>query len=259
MEEVDLGHARQRAEEAAARWGLELGEPFSLSRFSYVAPAGDDAVVKVAWEGDDESLHEPEAFELWDGDGAVRVLRRDQHWGALLEERALPGTDISALPADEALAIAVELGLKLWQPAGKPFRWIGDHVPRWLDNAERKPDSETDKGLLALAREVYTELDVGRNWLVHGDFHHHNILRHGDRHVAIDPKPYLADREFDVPTFLWNPLDYQLTDRARTEHEIRVFVDGGLDEHKIRAWTVIRGAYLGHAGREAAVIRSLLS
>jgi hypothetical protein len=45
---------------------------------------------------------------------------------------------------------------------------------------------------------------------VHGDFHHHNILRHGDGFVAIDPKPYFADREYDVPSLLWNPLGNRL-------------------------------------------------
>ena len=48
---------------------------------------------------------------------------------ALLIERARPGTDISALPEDEATAIAVAVGRRLWRPAAEPFRWIGDHVP----------------------------------------------------------------------------------------------------------------------------------
>jgi streptomycin 6-kinase len=82
------------------------------------------------------------------------------------------------------------------------------------------------------------------DWLVHGDFHHHNILRHGDQFVAIDPKPYLADREYDLPSFLWNPLDNRMDDREQTERRIAAFVAAGLDDFRIRAWTVIRGAYL---------------
>ena len=79
---------------------------------------------------------------------------------------------------------------------------------------------------------------------MHGDFHHHNILRHGERFVAIDPKPYLADREFDLPSFLWNPLGNRMGDRKQTERRIAAFVTAGLDDFRIRAWTVIRGAYL---------------
>lgn len=244
---VDLTRTKATAHRAAAEWGLELGPPFTLGRYSYVAPAGGDAVLKVAWEQDDESLHEPEALELWAGDGAVRLLRSDPATRALLEERALPGDDISELPEKDAVAIAVGVATKLWRRADAPFRWIGDHVPRWLD-AE---GSE----LTPLARELYASFEPSRAWLVHGDFHHHNILLHGDRHVAIDPKPYLADREYDVPPFLWNPLEYEMTDGAKTERRIAAFVAAGLDDHKIRAWTAIRGAYLGATEAEAALIR----
>jgi streptomycin 6-kinase len=246
--QVHLTRAKSAAHRAAEEWGIELGPPFALARYSYVVPAGHDAVLKVAWEGDDESLHEPEALELWAGDGAVRLLRSDPATRALLEERALPGDDISQLPEEEAVAIAVGVATKLWRPADAPFRWIGDHVPRWLDADESE--------LTPLARELYASFEPGRAWLVHGDFHHHNVLRHGDRHVAIDPKPYLADREYDVPSFLWNPLEYEMTDSAKTERRISAFVAAGLDDHRIRAWTAIRAAYLGATHEEAGLIRS---
>jgi streptomycin 6-kinase len=252
---VDLSSAKATAEAVAVEWELVLGEPFTLSRYSYVAPVGDDAVLKVAWAEDDEGLHEPEALERWDGNGAVRLLRRDPNSRALLEERALPGTDLSELPEDEATTIAVDIATRLWLPAGEPFRWIGDHVPRWMDNAERNGGEGTE--LLPLARELYASLEISREWLTHGDFHHHNILCHGERFVAIDPKPYLGDREYDVPSFLWNPLSYEMTDRAKTEGRIAAFVAAGLDDFKIRAWTAIRGSYLGAYPKESELIRAL--
>jgi streptomycin 6-kinase len=252
---VDLSSAKATAETVAAEWALELGESFTLSRYSYVAPVGDDAVLKVAWPEDDEGLHEPEALERWGGNGAVRLLRRDPNSRALLEERALPGGDISALPEDEATAIAVDIATRLWLPAGVPFRWIGDHVPHWMDNAEQRGDEGIE--LLPLARELYASMEIGREWLTHGDFHHHNILRHGVSFVAIDPKPYLGDREYDIPSFLWNPLSYDMTDRRKTERRIAAFVAAGLDDFKIRAWTAIRGSYLGASAEEAELIRSL--
>ena len=211
----------------------------------------------MAWEGDDEALHDAEALALWDGRGAVRVLRRDIGRGALLLERARPGTDISDLSDDEAMAVAVALGHELWQPAGAPFRWIGDHMPRWLDLAERA-DGPAERCLLLLARRLYDDLQPGRDWLVHGDFHHHNVLRHKGRYVAIDPKPYLAAREYDVYPCLHNPMTYRSVDRARTERRIAAFVDAGLDDFRIRAWAVIRGAYLIGDLDQAKVLRSLL-
>jgi len=249
-ERVDLSASKATAVKVAREWGLELGEPFELSYVSYVAPAGD-AVIKVAWDGDTESLHEGDALELWDGDGAVRLVRRSGR--ALLEERAVPGDDLSALPDDDATAIAVDLASRLWRRVGSPFRPVAPEVSRWLDDAERKGSE-----LVPLARKLLAELDPGADWLVHGDFHHHNILRRGDQFVAIDPKPYLADREYDVPSFLWNPLTNRMEDRDQTERRIAAFVGAGLDDFRIRTWTVIRGAYLrpGHADRIRALLLS---
>ena len=256
-EELDLGETRLTAEEVAREWGLTLGDPFALGRYSYVAPVGDDAVLKVAWAGDEESLDEGEALELWGGNGAVRVLRADKNRRALLEERAVPGDDISGLPEDEAVAIAVDVATRLWVRAGEPFRWVGDEIPRWLDRAER--DGGDGSELVPLARELFASLDVGREWLTHGDFHHHNILRHGDRFVAIDPKPYLADREYDLYSFLRNPLWYRMVNRDETERRIAAFVAAGLDDYKIRAWAIIRGSYLGGDSGEAELLASLLN
>ena len=249
-----LERAQAAAEAAAGEWGLELGRPFALSRFSYVAPAGEHAVLKVAWEGDDESLHEPEALSLWDGHGAVRLLRSDPVHRALLLERALPGDDISELADDEAMAIAVELGRRLWRREGEPFRHVADHVPRWLDDAR---DEGADV-LLPAARELWAELQPVGDWLVHGDFHHHNVVRHGGGHVAIDPKPFLADREYDVYTWLHNPLPHRLVDRERTERRIAAFVAAGLDDWRIRAWAIVRGAYLVGTREEAELLATLL-
>ena len=249
-ERVDLSASKATAVKVAREWGLELGEPFALSYVSYVAPAGD-AVIKVAWDGDTESLHEGDALELWDGDGAVRLFRRSGR--ALLEERAVPGNDLSALPEDQATAIAVDLASRLWRRVGSPFRPVAPEVSRWLDEAGRRGGE-----LVPLARKLLAELDPGADWLVHGDLHHHNILRRGDQFVAIDPKPYLADREYDVPSFLWNPLTNRMEDRDQTERRIAAFVGAGLDDFRIRTWTVIRGAYLrpGHADRIRALLLS---
>jgi streptomycin 6-kinase len=246
---VDLTETQATAEAVAAEWGLELGPPFALSRYSYVAPVSDDAVLKVSWAQDEESLDESDALAVWNGNGAVRLLRADKSRRALIEERAVPGNDISELAESEATAIAVELATTLWRPAGEPFRWVGDYVPGWLDNGPTE--------LTPLARELWASIDPGREWLVHGDFHHHNILRHRDRFVAIDPKPYLADREYDVYTWLHNPLPYTMN-RETTEQRIAAFVDAGLDDYRIRAWAIIRGAYLGGEGVEAEVLGSLL-
>jgi streptomycin 6-kinase len=171
-----------------------------------------------------------------------------------LEERADPGDDISALDDEEATAIAVAIAQKLWRPATVPFRSVEEDVDRWIDQAQREGN-----GLAGLARELFETAGVTPEWVVHGDLHHHNILRHGERYVAIDPKPYLAEREYDVPSFLWNPMDNYMSDREQTERRIAAFVALGLDDFKIRAWSVIRGSYLRPAEEFVRALGDLIA
>ena len=73
--------------------------------------------------------------------------------------------------------------------------------------------------------------------------HHHNILDAGGRYVAIDPKPMLGEAEFDVPPFLWNAVGSRMTVEA-TERRLDAFAVAGLDQARMRAWALVRGAYL---------------
>lgn len=241
MSRSEGSHLERVARDIASEWGIVLGPPFQLSNYSYVAPAGPEAVLKIGWPLDDESVHEPDALALWAGDGAVRLLRVDRSRRAMLLERASPGSDLAALGDAAAITIAVDVAGRLWRPAAAPFRWIGDHVPRCL--AQAAPESPASRRLLKRACELFDRIDVHGATLVHGDFHHHNVLDAGNRYVAIDPKPMLGEPEFDVPPFLWNPLGSAMT-QEETERRLASFADAGLDEGRMRAWALIRGAYL---------------
>lgn len=253
MPSIDLSDMQLTAEAVASEWGVELGEMFAMSNYSYVAPVGDGLVLKAQFPDDDESLHEAEALELWGGNGAVRLERADTARRVLLEERAVPGTDLSELPEDEATAIAVDTATRLWTPAEPPFRPVLPEIDRWLRHAAIEGST-----LVPLARELLAQLEPAADWICHGDLHHHNILRHGDRWVAIDPKPYATEREYDIPSFLWNPMWSDLSDPRRREARIAAFAAAGLDEWRIRAWTVIRGAYLRSDGSWDTQLRAVL-
>ncbi|HEV8229320.1 MAG TPA: aminoglycoside phosphotransferase family protein [Candidatus Limnocylindria bacterium] len=223
------------ATEVAAEWGLELGPRIAAGRYSYVAPAGPDAILKVIPPEDDDSDHSADALRFWDGDGAVRLLRHDPARRALLLERARPGTEAAAESEDDAIAAAVDVGRRIWRrpPLGHPYRTTSDWVRRWLAPDDRHP-------LVPVARRLFETMDVRADTLVHADFHHHNLLRHGDRWVAIDPKPRVGEPEFDVPALLSNPL-HTISTRARTERRISAFADAGLDGDRIRQWAIVRG------------------
>jgi streptomycin 6-kinase len=223
------------AGDVAAAWEVELGEPFALVLHSFAAPAGADAVLKVVPERHWESDHEPDALAHWSGKGAVQLLRHDRERRAFLIERARPGRDISGLPDAEATAIAVDIGRRLWRPAGAPFRRVADQLPRWLDEAEGE--------LGAKAAELLAGMELRHDVLVHGDFHHHNILASARGHLAIDPQPFLGEAEYDVVPFLWNPLPIGIRPEL-LDARLAAFAAAGLDEERMRAWMVIRGSHL---------------
>ena len=80
-----------------------------------------------------ESEHEAAALELWDGDGAIRLLDHDPEEHALLLELCVPGTPLSAAGQETALDVFVELLPRLWKPAGEPFRPLADEAAWWAE------------------------------------------------------------------------------------------------------------------------------
>jgi len=223
------------ARQVAAEWGVPLGPRIPAGRYSYVATAGEDAILKVLPPEDVDADHIADALRLWNGDGAVRLLRHDAGRRALLLERVRPGSDATALAEDEATAVAIDVGKRVWRraPIGHPYRSIRDWVARWL------PPDEMHS-LVPAARRTYALMRPRTDTLIHADFHHHNLLLRGDDWVVIDPKPHAGEPEFDIPAFLWNPLGTTPT-RERTERRIRAFADAGLDGDRIRQWAIVRG------------------
>jgi hypothetical protein len=53
-------------------------------------------------------------------------------------------------------------------------------------------------------------------------------------------------------------MDNHMTDRAQTERRIAAFVASGLDDFKIRAWTIIRGSYLRREEHFVIALRALV-
>ena len=45
-----------------------------------------------------------------------------------------------------------------------------------------------------------------------------------------------------------------MTDREQTERRIAAFVTAGFDDRRIRAWAIIRGAYLSDDPEELALL-----
>jgi len=198
-----MDELRRIADECAAAWGLELEEPLE-SQASLVVPAGN-VVLKVNAEWHFETEFEADALALYDGHGAVRLLKREDERRALLIERCRPGTRIWDVPADEITVVSgllPRLSLELEQ---HPFRTAADEADRWL---RELPGRYAPSELLDAALDVFRTVDRDAKHLVNQDLHGANVLRaEREPWLVIDPKPLVGEREIDGVGLLRNADD----------------------------------------------------
>jgi streptomycin 6-kinase len=189
--------------ECRARWGLVPDGSFPQS-YRYVEPVrradGTPAVLRLGPVGDLEFELELDAAEWFGGHGCVRVLEIDRRLGAVLVERALPGTRLRDLWPDDdesATVVAADVMRALWRPpvAGLAFPTV-QHWGRLLDPASR-------------AAGLFFELCASMEPVVvlHGDLHHDNVLRAGyDNWSAIDPKGVVGEPAYETGALMRNPI-----------------------------------------------------
>jgi len=233
----------------ARRWGLELGEPFEAA-FHWVAPGrrGDDEVVlKLGMPTTERDLaREAGILTAWDGEGAVRLLDADVddvEADALLLEQVRPGTDLTALPDDEALPLLGATGRALH--AGGTTRPDVALDPADLADLRAGHPSLPPEVTVAAAGLLDELLATSATpVLCHGDLHHGNVLRSGDGAVAIDPRGVWAEPALDVAVAMLNPLGTLPRDRGELgrllERRLELLCPAmGVDVDRGRTWTAV--------------------
>lgn len=93
--------------------------------------------------------------------------------------------------------------------------------------------------LVAKARKVYVDLSAsqGKKLNLHGDLHHYNVMQSGDGDwLAIDPKGYWGEAEYELGAFLRNPLvdDFKNIDMQLRFEIIEARL--GYDMGRVRQW-----------------------
>jgi streptomycin 6-kinase len=219
--------------DCAAQWSLELEDPVDAA-FSLVVPAGD-LVLKLNPPGEPESEHEADAFERWRGHGAVRLVARDDKRSALLIERCRPGTQLWELPDDEATELAASVLEQLWVPADRPFRRLEHEAARWADELPtRGLDGALVDSTVAFLRDAGAT--QRESVLLHQDLHGGNVLESARGWLAIDAKPLVGEREFDVASLI---RDRRPATKAQMERRLDYLVDRlALDPERTRGWAV---------------------
>jgi streptomycin 6-kinase len=242
--------------EVEQRWSVQAGEPFPRLSYNYAAPAqladGTAAVLKLFPPGDSEFGSQTTALRLYDGSGITRLFASDPHLGALLLERAAPGTPLHTL-RDEAqeMAVAAAIMKQLWRPV--PEDHVLPTVADWGLAFERHRQAfdggsgPLPPSLFELGESLHHDLDAAstERVLLHGDFHHDNILAaQRQSWLAIDPKGLVGDPAYEIGPLLLN-LWEDIYDVPDPETTIINRVDLlqrhlGFTRERIRDWGIAR-------------------
>ena len=182
---------------AAVRPELQLGRPGALFRRDV------EAVLKLGPPEPGHLAAEATALARYGGHGAVRLLAHDHVRGALLLERAVPGTMARAMVPERDLVAtaAIITVMRRLHSAVPPSAGLPDLVerdrPSFVDHLRRYPgDTPFPRRLVVRAAGLLEELSASATdrVLLHGDLHHDNVLRaQREPWLAIDPHGVVGD------------------------------------------------------------------
>jgi streptomycin 6-kinase len=213
---------------------------------SLAVPAGD-VVLKINFPHP-ESEREADALAHWDGDGAVRLLARDDARRALLIERCAPGEQLWAQEDEAATRTAADVLARLHRrPAAGPFGTLADEALKWAREIPRRWHAHGRPGDGQVITETVRTLPQlaatqAQPVVVHQDLHGGNVLRCARGWLAIDPKPLIAEPAFDCASLIRDRRPALMQDphpRRTLDRRLRQLCDSlELDPERVRAWAV---------------------
>jgi streptomycin 6-kinase len=212
-----------RIRDLARKWNFRPIEEMPGGHCSSVF-ANETCVLKAPFRGEELTSGFHAALAL-SGNAGPRVMDADEATGAVLMERAIPGYSLlgAKLSEEDSMQIAWDLA-----------KQINEFAPR-----------------RAMPIEVYCDPDpllpdllrtTPRRVFLHGDLHHENSLRHGERWMAIDPKGIVGDPAYEPAAFMRNPIS-EIPLIANPEglfrNRIRWFAKAGeMDPKRICGWSL---------------------
>lgn len=245
------------------RWELRpervLSPGGQISMIVLVRQADDTPATLKIGLVTDETRHEHAALARWDGRGAVRLLRADPDAGVLLLERLHSDVSLRSLPEPKAMLEACATLRRLWVPPGDdaPFVPVAGHTARLAGLLRERRDRgdlpEEARPLVdeALAvRDALCAEPAGEAVLLHGDYHHGNVLA-ADRvpWLAIDPKPLVGDPAYDLAWLVRDRLDTLIAtpgSQAAARRRVAKLSDSlEVDRDRVRGWALFRAVEAG--------------
>lgn len=240
-----------------ARWHcLPDGEPFvTPSSLLWPVTSNGDALMLKIVDPDDDEAHAADILRLFNGHGAVRLIRAEAT--ATLLERLVSNGETPTLEDvvlcgqdDKATHIICDVIEKLHAAAANcrppstliPLRNRSDEMCRHVVEGRVKPH---ERPMFQIADDVCSELVVETKDSVmplHGDVHHFNILPSERGWLAIDPKGILGPRAYEYANTLCNPCLHTeiVADPKRMARQARIICErASLDKDLLLGFTFL--------------------
>ncbi len=229
------------------KWNLIVdGEP-AHGHLSLVVPVIRDdekCVLKVAWM-DEASHFEVQALQLWNGNGAVKLLNSDPDDGVQLLERLNFNKTLEHTNAGEAITVAGKLLRRLAIPAPSEFPKLKDQteltIRIMLDRWEKLGEPFSKQILHSAIEKAQKLAPTTAELLVDHDLHYGNVLE-GEREpwLVIDPKVIAGDPEFGLFPLMLRRQEETKDIESLTHRFNKLIESGELDEEISRGWTLVR-------------------
>jgi streptomycin 6-kinase len=176
-----------------------------------------NVVLKIGNSSFGEIFSEFNTLCQYNGGRFCRVFDADIENGIILEECVQPGNplrDESSL--DKRLNVFCSLynGLHITPAKAEIYPTYTEWVGRVTEYMSKRQDYKELYLYMKKAKDICSSVSTlySQKMLLHGDFHHDNILLGNDgEYIMIDPKGVIGDPVFDVPRFILNEFGDEIT------------------------------------------------
>lgn len=237
------------AAEFLERWACTVTGPAMHGFVGVVIPAvradGAQVVLKLQFPLAANAF-EPVALAAWNGEGAARLLERDDTRFAMLLERLQPLEG----PVPEPFTAIGRLARRLAKAAppgvpslaGKALEWVTE-VPAHAARLGSPLPSRVLDACVANARDLAADQ---HGFLLHGDLHFGNVLRGGGELRVVDPNGLAGDPAYELLPLLrgdWPAVTAEPDVRPAVDRRIAEFAEAAeVDRERVRRWTQARAA-----------------
>lgn len=247
-----LADLQEIVKECISLWSLTDCRPVGNLSFNYVCRANSAVfgavILKIGVRGH-EIGSEYRALSLMDPQETCRCFAFDRKLNAMLLEQLLPGHNLYSLSSiEEQIRVGGEL---ISGVSGEPGG-VSEEFPAYKDWLNRSFNKVKKMGridshleaILEKADSYFRDLENSSlpDRLLHGDFHHQNILMKGEDWVLIDPKGVIGKQVFDCGRFFLN----QLAELDNNEHSATIRLMASIFAKALNTGRkeVLKGAYI---------------